>query len=198
MINLLPKKYIKNKAPMLVGIITGVCLVIMLLVIFIQLGIVKTQIKSANQTLMIEKQQTAVLNKEVKELQKSRSLKIREELASIKGLQYDTAKVMNTFAKTNNRFDIGVLAYQLDFIKIDRVMNNSDRYDVNEAGQPIIKVEFATEETSLKKLGHCIEAFREETWVDDAKFVMMSHNSAYNSTIFVNLLVDELPTLGGK
>ncbi|MEG2708545.1 MAG: hypothetical protein RR968_05370, partial [Vagococcus sp.] len=100
MINLLPKKYIKNKAPLAIGIITSILLVLGLVIFSVQLFFLSGQIKQAEKTLVFEKQQTAKLTNQVNKLEKSRSLSIKEELMGIKASQYDVNKIMNTFSKT--------------------------------------------------------------------------------------------------
>ncbi|MEG2707780.1 MAG: hypothetical protein RR968_01475, partial [Vagococcus sp.] len=93
---------------------------------------------------------------------------------------------------------INVLSYQLDFLSVDGLDTDGDSREFNEEGKEIMKIDFATEESSLAKLGQCIEAFRDVEWIDDAKFVTTSSNDLYNSTLYMNLLVENLPTLGGK
>ncbi|MEG2254495.1 MAG: hypothetical protein RSC33_04135 [Vagococcus sp.] len=198
MINLLPKKYIKNKAPLAIGIITSILLVLGLVIFSVQLFFLSGQIKQAEKTLVFEKQQTAKLTNQVNKLEKSRSLSIKEELMGIKASQYDVNKIMNTFSKTMTDHKINVLSYQLDFLSVDGLDTDGDSREFNEEGKEIMKIDFATEESSLAKLGQCIEAFRDVEWIDDAKFVTTSSNDLYNSTLYMNLLVENLPTLGGK
>lgn len=198
MINLLPKKYIKNKAPLVIGLVSGTLAVVVLLVCLIQFFVVSNQIKQAEQTLMFEKQQTAKLTNEVNKLEKSRSLSIKEELTVIKSSQYDVNKMMNTFSKTMETYQINVLSYQLDFLSVDGLKSDSIDPEYNNQGQEIMKIDFSTEESSLSKLGECIEAFRKIDWIDDAKFVTTSSNELYQSSLYINLLVENLPTIGGK
>ncbi len=198
MINLLPKKYIKNKAPLAIGIITSILFVLGLVIFSVQLFFLSGQIKQAEKTLVFEKQQTAKLTNQVNKLEKSRSLSIKEELMGIKASQYDVNKIMNTFSKTMTDHKINVLSYQLDFLSVDGLDTDGDSREFNEEGKEIMKIDFATEESSLAKLGQCIEAFRDVEWIDDAKFVTTSSNDLYNSTLYMNLLVENLPTLGGK
>ena len=66
MINLLPKKYIKNKAPLVMAIIIGITFSVAILVFFIQFFVLSNQIKQADRTLAFEKQQTAKLTSQVK------------------------------------------------------------------------------------------------------------------------------------
>mgnify|MGYP006969642451 CR=1 FL=1 len=198
MINLLPKKYIKNKAPLAIGIITSIIFVLGLVIFSVQLFFLSGQIKQAEKTLVFEKQQTAKLTNQVNKLEKSRSLSIKEELMGIKASQYDVNKIMNTFSKTMTDHKINVLSYQLDFLSVDGLDTDGDSREFNEEGKEIMKIDFATEESSLAKLGQCIEAFRDVEWIDDAKFVTTSSNDLYNSTLYMNLLVENLPTLGGK
>lgn len=148
--------------------------------------------------MVFEKQQTAKLTNQVNKLEKSRSLSIKEELMGIKASQYDVNKIMNTFSKTMTDHKINVLSYQLDFLSVDGLDTDGDSREFNEEGKEIMKIDFATEESSLAKLGQCIEAFRDVEWIDDAKFVTTSSNDLYNSTLYMNLLVENLPTLGGK
>ena len=89
MINLLPKKYVKNKAPLVIVIITSILFGAAILGFFIQYFVLTTQIKQAENTLNYEKQQTAKLTAQVNKLEKSRSLSIKEELTVIKAAQYD-------------------------------------------------------------------------------------------------------------
>lgn len=198
MINLLPKKYIKNKAPLAIGIITSILFVLGLVIFSVQLFFLSGQIKQAEKTLVFEKQQTAKLTNQVNKLEKSRSLSIKEELMGIKASQYDVNKIMNTFSKTMTDHKINVLSYQLDFLSVDGLDTDGDSREFNEEGKEIMKIDFATEESSLAKLGQCIETFRDVEWIDDAKFVTTSSNDLYNSTLYMNLLVENLPTLGGK
>ncbi|MBO0475882.1 hypothetical protein DOK76_02290 [Vagococcus sp. DIV0080] len=198
MINLLPKKYIKNKAPLAIGIITSILFILGLVIFSVQLFFLSGQIKQAEKTLVFEKQQTAKLTNQVNKLEKSRSLSIKEELMGIKASQYDVNKIMNTFSKTMTDHKINVLSYQLDFLSVDGLDTDGDSREFNEEGKEIMKIDFATEESSLAKLGQCIEAFRDVEWIDDAKFVTTSSNDLYNSTLYMNLLVENLPTLGGK
>lgn len=198
MINLLPKKYVKNRAPLVVGIVTSCLFVVVLALLFIQLFILSNQIKQAEQTLAFEKQQTAKVANQVNKLEKSRSLSIKEELANIKSSKYDVTKIMTTFSETMDVHKINMLSYQLAFDQVDGLMNNSISTEFNEQGQEIMKIDFSTEESSLSKLGECIEDFRKIEWIDEAKFVMTSNNDLYNSTIYMNLLVENLPEIGGE
>lgn len=198
MINLLPKKYVKNKAPLVMAIIIGITFSVAILVFFIQFFVLSNQIKQADRTLAFEKQQTAKLTSQVNKLEKSRSLSIKEELTQIKEIRYDVNKMMNTFSTTMDAHDINILSYNLSFEKIDALVNDSLGFEYNDKGQEIMRIDFSTEESSLSKLGQCIEEFRNVEWIDDAKFVMTSSNEIYNSTLYMNLLVENLPTLGGK
>jgi hypothetical protein len=105
---------------------------------------------------------------------------------------------MNTFSTTMDAHDINILSYNLSFEKVDALVNDSLGFEYNDKGQEIMRIDFSTEESSLSKLGQCIEEFRNVEWIDDAKFVMTSSNEIYNSTLYMNLLVENLPTLGGK
>jgi hypothetical protein len=198
MINLLPKKYVKNKAPLVMAIIIGITFSVAILVFFIQFFVLSNQIKQADRTLAFEKQQTAKLTRQVNKLEKSRSLSIKEELTQIKEIRYDVNKMMNTFSTTMDAHDINILSYNLSFEKVDALVNDSLGFEYNDKGQEIMRIDFSTEESSLSKLGQCIEEFRNVEWIDDAKFVMTSSNEIYNSTLYMNLLVENLPTLGGK
>lgn len=198
MINLLPKKYVKNKAPLVMAIIIGITFSVAILVFFIQFFVLSNQIKQADRTLAFEKQQTAKLTSQVNKLEKSRSLSIKEELTQIKEIRYDVNKMMNTFSTTMDAHDINILSYNLSFEKVDALVNDSLGFEYNDKGQEIMRIDFSTEESSLSKLGQCIEEFRDVEWIDDAKFVMTSSNEIYNSTLYMNLLVENLPTLGGK
>ncbi|MBO0430358.1 hypothetical protein JZO82_14415 [Vagococcus fluvialis] len=198
MINLLPKKYVKNKAPLVMAIIIGITFSVAILVFFIQFFVLSNQIKQADRTLAFEKQQTAKLTSQVNKLEKSRSLSIKEELTQIKEIRYDVNKMMNTFSTTMDAHDINILSYNLSFEKVDALVNDSLGFEYNDKGQEIMRIDFSTEESSLSKLGQCIEEFRNVEWIDDAKFVMTSSNEIYNSTLYMNLLVENLPTLGGK
>ncbi len=198
MINLLPKKYVKNKAPLVMAIIIGITFSVAILVFFIQFFVLSNQIKQADRTLAFEKQQTAKLTSQVNKLEKSRSLSIKEELTQIKEIRYDVNKMMNTFSTTMDTHDINILSYNLSFEKVDALVNDSLGFEYNDKGQEIMRIDFSTEESSLSKLGQCIEEFRNVEWIDDAKFVMTSSNEIYNSTLYMNLLVENLPTLGGK
>jgi uncharacterized protein YoxC len=198
MINLLPKKYVKNKAPLVMAIIIGITFSVAILVFFIQFFVLSNQIKQADRTLSFEKQQTAKLTSQVNKLEKSRSLSIKEELTQIKEIRYDVNKMMNTFSTTMDAHDINILSYNLSFEKVDALVNDSLGFEYNDKGQEIMRIDFSTEESSLSKLGQCIEEFRNVEWIDDAKFVMTSSNEIYNSTLYMNLLVENLPTLGGK
>ncbi|MEG0286159.1 MAG: hypothetical protein RR494_08850 [Vagococcus sp.] len=198
MINLLPKKYVKNKAPLVIVIITSILFGVAILGFFIQYFVLTTQIKQAENTLTYEKQQTAKLTAQVNKLEKSRSLSIKEELTVIKSSQYDVNKIMDTFSTTMKKHDINMLSYDLTFTSVDALANDSLGPEFNENAQEIMRIDFSTEESSLSKLGECIEDFRKVEWIDDAKFVMTSSNEIYNSTLYMNLLVENLPTLGGK
>ena len=198
MINLLPKKYVKNKAPLVIVIITSILFGVAILGFFIQYFVLTTQIKQAENTLAYEKQQTAKLTAQVNKLEKSRSLSIKEELTVIKSSQYDVNKIMDTFSTTMKKHDINMLSYDLTFTSVDALANDSLGPEFNENAQEIMRIDFSTEESSLSKLGECIEDFRKVEWIDDAKFVMTSSNEIYNSTLYMNLLVENLPTLGGK
>ncbi len=198
MINLLPKKYVKNKAPLVMAIIIGITFSVAILVFFIQFFVLSNQIKQADRTLAFEKQQTAKLTSQVNKLEKSRSLSIKEELTQIKEIRYDVNKMMNTFSTTMDAHDINILSYNLSFEKVDALVNDSLGFEYNDKGQEIMRIDFSTEESSLSKLGQCIEEFRNVEWIDDAKFVMTSSNEIYNSTLYMNLLVENLPILGGK
>ena len=198
MINLLPKKYVKNKAPLVMAIMIGITFSVAILVFFIQFFVLSNQIKQADRTLAFEKQQTAKLTSQVNKLEKSRSLSIKEELTQIKEIRYDVNKMMNTFSTTMDAHDINILSYNLSFEKVDALVNDSLGFEYNDKGQEIMRIDFSTEESSLSKLGQCIEEFRNVEWIDDAKFVMTSSNEIYNSTLYMNLLVENLPTLGGK
>lgn len=198
MINLLPKKYVKNKASLVMAIIIGITFSVAILVFFIQFFVLSNQIKQADRTLAFEKQQTAKLTSQVNKLEKSRSLSIKEELTQIKEIRYDVNKMMNTFSTTMDAHDINILSYNLSFEKVDALVNDSLGFEYNDKGQEIMRIDFSTEESSLSKLGQCIEEFRNVEWIDDAKFVMTSSNEIYNSTLYMNLLVENLPTLGGK
>lgn len=198
MINLLPKKYVKNKAPMVMAIIIGVTFGVLLLTFFIQFFVLSNQIKQADRTLSFEKQQTAKLTSQVNKLEKSRSLSIKEELTVIKSSQYDVNTIMNTFSKTMNAHDINVLSYELNFISVDALNTDSIGPDFNDKGQEVMRIDFSTEESSLSKLGQCIEDFRKVDWIDDAKFVTTTSSEIYNSTLYMNLLVENLPLLGGE
>ncbi|MFW8054074.1 hypothetical protein [Vagococcus fluvialis] len=198
MINLLPKKYVKNKAPLVIVIITSILFGVAILGFFIQYFVLTTQIKQAENTLAYEKQQTAKLTAQVNKLEKSRSLSIKEELTVIKAAQYDVNKIMDTFSTTMKKHDINMLSYDLTFTSVDALANDSLGPEFNENAQEIMRIDFSTEESSLSKLGECIEDFRKVEWIDDAKFVMTSSNEIYNSTLYMNLLVENLPTLGGK
>ena len=198
MINLLPKKYVKNKAPLVIVIITSILFGVAILGFFIQYFVLTTQIKQAENTLNYEKQQTAKLTAQVNKLEKSRSLSIKEELTVIKAAQYDVNKIMDTFSTTMKKHDINMLSYDLTFTSVDALANDSLGPEFNENAQEIMRIDFSTEESSLSKLGECIEDFRKVEWIDDAKFVMTSSNEIYNSTLYMNLLVENLPTLGGK
>ena len=198
MINLLPKKYVKNKAPLVIVIITSILFGAAILGFFIQYFVLTTQIKQAENTLNYEKQQTAKLTAQVNKLEKSRSLSIKEELTVIKASQYDVNKIMDTFSTTMKKHDINMLSYDLTFTSVDALANDSLGPEFNENAQEIMRIDFSTEESSLSKLGECIEDFRKVEWIDDAKFVMTSSNEIYNSTLYMNLLVENLPTLGGK
>lgn len=198
MINLLPKKYVKNKAPLVIVIITSILFGAAILGFFIQYFVLTTQIKQAENTLNYEKQQTAKLTAQVNKLEKSRSLSIKEELTVIKASQYDVNKIMDTFSTTMKKHDINMLSYDLTFTSVDALANDSLGPEFNENAQEIMRINFSTEESSLSKLGECIEDFRKVEWIDDAKFVMTSSNEIYNSTLYMNLLVENLPTLGGK
>lgn len=198
MINLLPKKYVKNKAPLVIGVIVSILFGLAILGFFIQFFVLKTQINQAERTLTFEKQQTAKLTAQVNKLEKSRSLSIKEELTTIKSSQYDVNKMMDTFSSTMQKNDINMLSYDLSFSSVDALANDSLGLDFNDSGQEILRIDFSTEESSLSKLGKCIEDFREVDWIDDAKFIMTSSNEIYTSTLYMNLLVENLPTLGGK
>lgn len=198
MINLLPKKYIKNKAPLVIGIIATILFILAFIIFIVQFFFLSGQIKQAERTLLFEKQQTAKLSSQVNKLEKSRSLSIKEELMGIKASQYDVNQIMNTFSKNMAEYKINVLSYQLDFLSVDGLNTGNINQIINNDGQEIMKIDFATEESSLAKLGECIEAFREVEWIDDAKFVTTSSSGIYNSTLYMNLLVENLPTLGGK
>lgn len=198
MINLLPKKYVKNKARLVMAIIIGITFSVAILVFFIQFFVLSNQIKQADRTLAFEKQQTAKLTSQVNKLEKSRSLSIKEELTQIKEIRYDVNKMMNTFSTTMDAHDINILSYNLSFEKVDALVNDSLGFEYNDKGQEIMRIDFSTEESSLSKLGQCIEEFRNVEWIDDAKFVMTSSNEIYNSTLYMNLLVENLPTLGGN
>lgn len=198
MINLLPKKYVKNRAPLVVGIIVSCLLIVVLAILLIQFFMLSSQIKQAEQTLSFEKQQTAKVANQVNKLEKSRSLSIKEELASIKSSKYDVTKIMTTFSETMDTYKINMLSYQLALDKVDGLSTELMTTTFNEQGQEIMQIDFSTEESSLSTLGECIEAFRRVEWIDDAKFVMASNNELYNSTIYMNLLVENLPQIGGK
>jgi uncharacterized protein YoxC len=180
------------------AIIIGITFSVAILVFFIQFFVLSNQIKQADRTLAFEKQQTAKLTSQVNKLEKSRSLSIKEELTQIKEIRYDVNKMMNTFSTTMDAHDINILSYNLSFEKVDALVNDSLGFEYNDKGQEIMRIDFSTEESSLSKLGQCIEEFRNVEWIDDAKFVMTSSNEIYNSTLYMNLLVENLPTLGGK
>lgn len=147
--------------------------------------------------ITIQKENKASLIHQINDLEKNKSVKVRDELQNLSKNNYDASKIMKSLTNTLANDDIKIESYELELPKIDKLSKIHEQR--SDHGQKIITLSLSIKSNSLDAVGKSIENLRKIAWVYNAKFKEseeQNENEKYSNKVDIILLLDSLPKLG--
>lgn len=191
-INLLPDKFIKNRAIDIMLIVSGFAAIMTILILIFlflvyQLNVTKFTGQVANQRL-----EKVTLEKKVKELQQSQLIDLQEAVASLKAEQRLAASVMTTFSEVAKSVEVTLLSYDLF---LDEPLEQNLQEVLAEDGSKLlptltlrIRGDFYNGGDRFK------EAIEKIEWVYDCKPMSTTKEADYSESEYtLRLKRDEVP-----
>ncbi|EGO6609433.1 hypothetical protein ABG953_12530 [Enterococcus faecalis] len=181
-INLLPQKFIKNRATEV--IITGTVFLLIIFIftfssVFFFVNIRLNQMISKEQQANIEK---IGLEKQVKQLKASQSTDIQEFLKKYKTDKYLFSPVMAGFEKTAKELDLKILNYQ---IVDDEGVNNASKGENGANESLLTPITMRLQGDLFKQTPKFKKALEEFDWVYDVMPVSVTNESGRTQSEFI-------------
>ncbi|MGX7420614.1 hypothetical protein ACWOFR_17715 [Carnobacterium gallinarum] len=192
-INLLPQKFVKNKATTIIFFST---IIISITIALLFVGLYFFLTIRLNQVMVDEQQKNLErigLEKKVSELENAQSKDIQEFLIDLKNDKYLISPVMASFDKTAKELDLKLLNYQIGLSDIENQTEQVEKSSNDEELLPAITLRLQGDLfTNMPKLKKELE---KNDWVYDVMPVSVSNDSDNTESEFIirikKNLVDE-------
>lgn len=206
-INLLPDKFYKNQATLLI-------LFVFLLLLLVAGGGVTTvylvsqqQVKTLQQAAQSKQVEKAKLTGMISKQKKEQSEEVQTYLTELKGAQVQFAEMAKRLDETVIKHQQVIENYQI-IVPLNEGMEEEEATQANvlktDDGQEVIQIDLSIKGQKLANIGALTEALNKIDWVHQAIFISSSAeeeaSQEYKSVIQIQALKEKLPAIkrGGE
>ncbi|MTD42402.1 hypothetical protein GIX45_28005 [Erwinia sp. CPCC 100877] len=201
-INLLPDKFYKNQATLL--------LIIAFAILFFIIGsglttvyfVSRLHVNTLQQSVQGKQMEKAKLTGKITEQKKEQSEEVQKYLTELKGKQVlftDMAKQLDTVVTTHEQT---IETYQI-VVPLkegqEEAAANAETELLTEDGQELISIELTIKGPKLANIGALTEAMNGIEWIHQARFISSTSSDGvpgeYNSVIQIQALKEKLPAI---
>lgn len=206
-LNLLPDKYVKNRAPML--LVTGYVIFVGILFVIIMLffGLLTISVNKQRNLVSLRKLEQVKLTKTIKSLKNANSVEVQDAINGLKSKQLLTNQVVKTLEETFNKNESVLWSYELKLLPGSGGGTATRTFDNKE----LIKVDLSGAASYYGKDGaqKVIADLEAIPWIysamivktslhegtDDLADVWANEANVHDLTIQVQLIKDVLPSI---
>ncbi|MDR0922391.1 MAG: hypothetical protein LBM95_08415 [Lactobacillales bacterium] len=201
-VNLLPKKYIKNRAMFVIAFVTSILSVILLLFLVGINLFYHLDLKFVEDKLQRSKVEGITLNKKIEELSSVKSMEIQAYLKDLKEKPELMSPIMKQFSEVGSKEDVELINYtvNLEGDGKDKTGNMQQGAFIDDSR---IYVELVYRGDLLNKAGKVVEGLNGTKWVVTSSLTNASSNEESNDGKYdfvIQLILDKekLPLGGTK
>lgn len=166
-INLLPQKFIKNKATQVIATIAGMIFGGLVLVILLFFFFTSMRVKMLKDDLATEQMSMMAQNKQLQALKQEQSEEIQVYLKSVKEKQNLMAPIMKQFQDVSTQNQVVIASYSVIIEK--KSLDDTGEAKFSEDGTEVIAVTILARGNMYGKGGKFTEDFAKVDWVYSCK-----------------------------
>jgi hypothetical protein len=202
-INLLPDKFYKNQATLLMIIAFAVLFFIVGSGLTTVYFVSRFHVTSLQQTVQGKQVEKAKLTNKITEQKKEQSEEIQKYLTELKGRQVlftNMAKQLDTIVTTHKQvIETYQIVVPLKEGNEETAATNAETELLTEDGQELVSIELTIKGPKLANVGALTEALNGIEWVHQALFISSASSEEvpgeYNSIIQIQALKEKLPAI---